>query len=1270
MTDTQPTQETPDLVVVGASAGGIEALSILIGSLPKEFPAPLVIAQHLDPSRPSSLGEILQHATSLQVVVVDGHTRLEPGHVYVVPSNRHVLINESSVEFESNPQGRPRPSVDLLLSTAAANYGERLIAVILTGSGSDGAVGAVEVKNQGGTVIIQNPNTARFPSMPLALPPTAVDHVADIERIGPLLYDLLTGAFTPRRDESTDGTLDEVLQTINEQANLDFRPYKTSTIIRRLGRRMAVTGMHSLDEYAAYLKARPEEVGELVAAFLINVTEFFRDAEAFAYLQAEVLPSIIDHAREQDRTLRLWSAGCATGEEPYSLAMVIADMLGAELPEWNIRIFATDLDADAISFARAGVYPENALNQLPGGFHDRFFEQLPGNKGYHILKTLRQMVIFGHQDLSQSPPFPRIDLVLCRNVLIYFTNELQEHVLSQFAFALRPRQGYLMLGKAETVRAKLAYYESINRPFRMYHCIASGETMPHLRDLNANRSKPVNNLPARLPATRDNGQERPMSDDMITAIGDSNQNRRVNDQLLRFLPVGVVVIDRSYKIISINVAARRMLGLRDSGVEQDFLHSVRGIPYDEARNAIDTAFRQQLTLNLADVILAAGDARERAINLSFVYMPGETQTANHVAITITDVTDQISVRRQLEAAQRDQTKLLADLESANQRLNQANKELVDANEQLQVANEELMLTHEELQASVEEFETTNEELQAANEELETSNEELQATNEELETTNEELRISVIEQQLLSNTLDTERARLIGMLELAPFYIILCTGPGLIVEQVDHRFLEHIGGIQLVTRPLAEAHEYLWEGGISIVELAQEAYEKNELRLSPRVSLRSYAQGVAQEEQFYAFTIVPRRDTAGHATGVVIYVANETLQQVQQATAERDRLSLIFEQASQVALALFDVASRQLLVANQRFLNLTDEAHQFGTRDLAGRTWDELAMGPMAQQADELWRQTLATTSFVRIPEANIGSTNAGQDSVWDVNLTPVTEIHDQQRMRYVLVSAVDISEQIAARKELERLDRLKDEFLSAASHELRTPLTTLTGYGHILAEITNQTEKGGPGEIEKRVAQIAMIIQAQLQRMNRLVEDIVDVTRLQSGNITLNLGDVNLADVVERAAQEAPMMGAQHPVEVDVPADEIIRVRADADRLHQVLINLLQNAITYAPASPQYSVRLRCVQDDRTGQAWAQIEVQDWGPGIPRDKHAAIFDRFFQVTHDNRRARKGLGLGLYIVRQIVEQHNGAVFVESESGQGSTFIVQLPPLSWHESSPNT
>src|SRR5205823_6178514 len=232
---------TGDLVVVGSSAGGVEALSILVSTLPADFPAPIVLAQHLDPSRPSSLDGILQRRTQLSIDVVNSRTQLQPGKIYVVPANRNVTIDDSYVEVQGDHNKRPRPSVDMLFSSAAEVYGEHLIAVILTGSGSDGAAGAVDVKNAGGTVIVQDPQTARYPSMPLALPPTVIDFEATIERIGPLLNDLLTGVSLPPSEGKTEDALPGILEQVSRQASMDFRPYKTSTILRRIGRRMTMT---------------------------------------------------------------------------------------------------------------------------------------------------------------------------------------------------------------------------------------------------------------------------------------------------------------------------------------------------------------------------------------------------------------------------------------------------------------------------------------------------------------------------------------------------------------------------------------------------------------------------------------------------------------------------------------------------------------------------------------------------------------------------------------------------------------------------------------------------------------------------------------------------------------------------------------------------------------------------------------------------------------------------------------------------------------------
>ena len=854
------------LIVVGSSAGGIEALSTLVQTLPANFPAPLVFAQHLDPNRPSQLGPILERRSTLPVVMVSERVALAPGTVYVVPANRHVTIRDGHVMLEQDHNNRPRPSIDLLLSTAAQAYGERLIAVILTGTGSDGAAGAVDVKEAGGTVVIQNPQTARYPAMPLALPPTAVDHIADLERIGPLLYDLVRGARLPEQSDKSDDELNQVLTLVSRRANIDFRPYKPSTLLRRISRRMAVTHSLTMRDYAAHLETHPEEVGELAMAFLIKVTEFLRDPDAFAFLKREVLPRLIERGREHGRVLRLWSAGCATGEEPYSLALLLADTLGTEMAQWSIKIFATDLDENAIAFARRGLYPANVLRNLPEGYRTRFFEQ--ADQGYRVIKVLRQMVIFGQQDLSRGVPFPRMDLVVCRNLLIYFKPELQQHVLDLFAYSLYPGNGYLFLGKAETARPVRSIFELIDKRWKVYRCtggpvpLPSRQHMPPMPSMSEQRGTDGRHMPPASPATE--------SDVMTTEL-EIGQLRRFNELVLRFLPTGVALIDRAYRIVSINGTARRLLGIRDTAIDQDFLHAVRGLSYAQVRAAIDTVFRERTVTTLSDLTLERTTRDdERFLTLTLMPVQLEANSAELAVINVVDVTDQVRTRRELEQVQSEQQRLLDDLRGANTRLSDMNKELQDANEELQAANEELMLAQEELQATNEEFEATNEELQATNEELETNNEELQATNEELETTNEELGARTNELHDLTRSLTTERTRLSELVVLSPVAMLVLRGPTLLVESFNPRFARMLDGREASNRPLDEVFP---EPGMSdFVTRVREAFRQDVVRAE--VLQRTPGQDTVGEAMVtpYAYTIAPIHDSQGKVDGVVVFAS--------------------------------------------------------------------------------------------------------------------------------------------------------------------------------------------------------------------------------------------------------------------------------------------------------------------------------------------------------------------------------------------------------------
>lgn len=850
------------LVVVGSSAGGIEALSLLVSLLAPDFPAPVVLAQHLDPLRQSNLENILRRRSTLPVVLVQQRTPLENGTVYVVPSNRHVTIDGGHLDLDTERPDHPRPSVDVLLTSAAAVYGENLVTVILTGMGHDGAAGAVAAHNVGGTVIIQNPVTALHSAMPLALPPTVVDYVVELEDLGSLLLEVLRSVPLPAVSDAADDPLRMILTQVSRQASVDFTLYKAKTILRRVGRRMTVTHCSTLQEYSAYLADHPAEIGELVMAFLIKVTEFFRDAEAFAYLRSTVLPAIISKARTRDRVLRFWSAGCATGEEAYSLALLLADMLDGELPDWTVKIFATDLDDTALTFARRGVFPATLLHHLPANYLARFFE--PVGQNYRVAKPIRQLVIFGRQDLSRSVPFPRMDLVVCRNVLIYFKPELQQSVLAMFAYSLQQTEGYLFLGQAETVRPSRINYELLTKRWKFYHCI-SGPAPGTTRQVAA-PLLPANLLPPP-------GSRRPpdLAAEPSAPSGDLplNQLRRFNEGVLRFLPVGIVVIDRNYRIVTINPPARRLLGIGELSSEQDFLHAVRGLPYSPLRSAIDSVFRDRTPPALPHLELAVAISNEeRHLTIRIGLMPMDTGSADLAMINVTDITEQVQIQRRLETAQREQKSILDDLSEANTRFSELNKELQDANEELQAANEEMMLTQEELQSTNEEFEATNEELQATNEELETNNEELQATNEELETTNEELSARTAELMELAKVLADEQARLHSIIYMAPFYVMVLRGPHLLVELINPRYENLLAGRVVIGQPFAD----LFAAGPAAAVIAQvrDVYRSDTAHITGSLPGPRLLHDETAVPQDFRYTIIPLHDSSGRVDGIILY----------------------------------------------------------------------------------------------------------------------------------------------------------------------------------------------------------------------------------------------------------------------------------------------------------------------------------------------------------------------------------------------------------------
>jgi two-component system CheB/CheR fusion protein len=752
------------LVVIGASAGGIEALSRLVAGLPADFPAPIVVAQHIDPTRASHLRQILEHRTALRVVTVESSEALQPGVIYVVPNNRNVEISDHSVAVAEDAHIGPMPSVDLLLRTAARAFGERLIAVILSGAGSDGAAGARAVKVAGGAVVIQDPETAGFSSMPSSVAPTTVDVVATADGIGPLLVDLLSGRFQIARP-ADDETLTLLLEQLREQSGIDFGRYKRPTILRRLERRMAAVKVADLRQYLAYIEDNPAEYQRLISSFLIKVTEFFRDEELFGLLRSRIVPQLIADARSAGRReLRIWSAGCATGEEPYSLAMIVADLLGDELDRWTVRIFSTDVDEDAIAFARRGVYPGPTVESLPAGIVGRHFARIDGS--YLVSKSIRGLTVFGQHDLAMRAPFPRLDLVLCRNVLIYFTPELQRRALQLFAFSLRDG-GVLVLGKAESTSRLAASFVLEDAALKVYRRQGERITVPpHGQPMPAAmpRPKPARPAARTAPATAD---------------------AAVEDTLQR-MSIGIVEIDANYDIRTINRAARALLGIRGIAIGKDLVHLARTLSANELRATLDQALAGRASARVF-LIPSPDAATSSRIAVNIEARPIRPATARGDAaavgnawaagaVVLIDDASGSAATEVAEAAEHERRDGMTRGESVeeharrlsatNQGLVADNEELSQSNIGLRAENEQLLVASEEAQAAAEEVETLNEELQATNEELETLNEELQATNEELNTTNDDMESRQRELEELTSSLvaqhgltEHERARL-------------------------------------------------------------------------------------------------------------------------------------------------------------------------------------------------------------------------------------------------------------------------------------------------------------------------------------------------------------------------------------------------------------------------------------------------------------------------------------------------------------------------------
>ena len=736
------TQTPFPIVGIGASAGGLAAFEAFFSGMPADSDPGMafVLVQHLDPTHKSILCDLIRRYTRMKVFEVEDGITVQINCAYIIPPNRNMAFLNGTLQLLEpvEPRGLRMP-IDFFFRSLAQDQRERAIAIVLSGTGSDGTLGARSVKGEGGMVMAQSIASCEYDGMSASVIATGlVDYELAPAKMPPQLIAYAAQAFgrelraVTTMEPESESALKKIFVLLRNQTSHDFSNYKTTTIHRRIERRMAVHQIATIDNYVKYLQQTPPEVQILFRDLLIGVTSFFRDPEVFMELENEIIPKLFAN-RDAETTIRIWSAGCSTGEEAYSLAMLLAEHQEAMKQSFRVQVFATDIDLRAIATARAGLYPASITSDLSPERLARFFIAEPGGNAYRIHKSIRDMLVFSEHDVIKSPPFSKLDLISCRNLLIYFGVDLQKKLIPLFHFALNP-SGMLLLGTSETVSEYGDLFAALNRKLKIFQRrdnsynsrhLAMGQFFSSATAVDAALPQAV-----RKPAARSKLSLRELTEQAT----------------LSQVTLASVLVNEHGDILYFH------------GRTGMYLESTPGKA--EIGNILKMA-REGLRIKLTTAL------HKVAVTKETVRCPGlRVKTNSH--FTAVNLTVQVVPTGSAESL--DGPLYLVILEEAMEKIEPSsvgtekssdadanvavlNEELKSKDECLQSTNEELETTTEELKSSNEEMQSVNEELQSTNEELQTSKEELQSVNEELATINTELQSKVSDLSRTNNDMN-------------------------------------------------------------------------------------------------------------------------------------------------------------------------------------------------------------------------------------------------------------------------------------------------------------------------------------------------------------------------------------------------------------------------------------------------------------------------------------------------------------------------------------
>ena len=1232
------------VVGVGASAGGLDALEQFFGAMPEQTGMAFVVVQHLSPDFKSVMDELLARRTRIPVVLVSDGMLVEPNRIYLIPPKKEMIISGGKLLLTDKGVSQELLlPIDIFFRSLAQDLGQRAIGIVLSGAGSDGARGIRDIHAAGGLVLCQDESSAYFDGMPRSARETGVvDFVLPPAQMHGILIDHVRAPDgskkadeAPRNSGRPEG-LSAALRSLQDAYGIDFTHYKPSTVVRRIERRLQLTQSGSLDTYVKRLAQDSSELDDLFHDLLIGVTRFFRDEGAFECLALRIIPELVERAQPSEE-LRVWVAGCATGEEAYSIAILVQEELRKRSSRGRVKILATDLHRGSLDFASRGLYTEDRVAGVRPDLLERYFDRRGPN--YQVSPELRQMVVFASHNVIKDAPFTRMDLVTCRNLLIYLQPFAQKKVLGLLNFALK-RNGVLVLGPSEHVGSLVDDFEAVDVHWRIYR---KHRDLRHRADLG--RVEPAS--PKHFA-----GSSEPKSG--AFAGYSLSQTVSVYDALLaQYMPPSLLVNERR-ELVHAFSGANRYLQVREGRPSSDLLDMIGPDLKMAVTGAIQRALKELTTVNYDGLSLRV-DGKEKPHRLLVRPVTAGTAGAQHVLITIDPLEGEgpqpeSQSELDLSAVSRDQ---LGSLEA------------------------ELRRTKESLQATIEELETANEELQATNEELLASNEELQSTNEELQSVNEELytvnaeyQKKITELTELTNDMDNLLASIqVGTIFLDRNLCIRKFTP--LIAEVFNLLAQDVG------RPISGFSNRLEQPQL-MADLAQVLETQKPIE-------REVCDG---DKHWYFQRLLPYR-MRGAVHGVVLTLIDIGPLKAAENAVFRERYLLDSLMDSVPDAIYFKDATGRFVRINRAM------AAQLGLPSpvaAAGQHAHDLlpaARARLIDGADE--RVLLGEAQPYRQEQVQLEDGHAA----WYV--TTRQPLRDQGGAIVGMFSVSrDITEQKRIEDEIRLAVRRRDEFLAMLSHELRNPLSAIVNAGVLL-----HSDGVSVAARQKSLS----VIERQSKQMTRLLDDLLEVSRITQGKIELRKQVIDARAVASDALVALRERFSSRGLELSAElGDEPVWVEADPARLQQIVVNLLDNAAKYTaakfrpdppPSEPGSGGRLPAsgagpgsadgsasssngpMSGGRTSLALrvqdgsAVITVTDNGVGIDLSLLDTVFEPFVQGPTPIHRTEGGMGVGLSVVRSLVQMHEGKIAAFSAGlGRGSTFVVSLPLASPSVAVPST